>query len=139
MDFAREVADRILFMDEGRIVEKGPPDRLLGSPCEERPRRFLQRILQSWRGELGVLRERVRLLETELAVVRDELEAERRRTRELQQRLRELTGRAARLQEELETARRRLAARTRRLHELEGELAALRERVGPVSGGEREP
>jgi polar amino acid transport system ATP-binding protein len=44
MGFARRVADRVVFMDAGVIVEKGPPDQILGSPQQERTRRFLQRV-----------------------------------------------------------------------------------------------
>jgi ABC-type polar amino acid transport system ATPase subunit len=44
MDFAREVADRVLFMDAGRIVEQGPPQQLFGAPREERTRAFLARV-----------------------------------------------------------------------------------------------
>ncbi|MGH2676735.1 MAG: amino acid ABC transporter ATP-binding protein, partial [Actinomycetota bacterium] len=43
--FAKEVADRILFFDEGRIVEEGPPTKFFSSPREERTRRFLDQIL----------------------------------------------------------------------------------------------
>jgi ABC-type polar amino acid transport system ATPase subunit len=46
MQFAREVGDRVLFMDEGRIVEQGPPSEVLDRPKEERTRRFLRRTLQ---------------------------------------------------------------------------------------------
>jgi ABC-type polar amino acid transport system ATPase subunit len=46
MQFAREVGDRVLFMDEGRIVEQGPPSEVLDRPAEERTRRFLRRTLQ---------------------------------------------------------------------------------------------
>ena len=42
MAFARRVADRVVFMDEGRIVETGPPSDLFGQPREERTRRFLR-------------------------------------------------------------------------------------------------
>ena len=45
-EFAREVGDRVLFMDEGRIVEQGPPSEVLDRPREERTRRFLRRTLQ---------------------------------------------------------------------------------------------
>ena len=41
MGFAREVADRVLFFDEGQIIEEGPPAQVLGNPREERTRRFL--------------------------------------------------------------------------------------------------
>jgi ABC-type polar amino acid transport system ATPase subunit len=43
MQFAREVGDRVVFMDEGRIVEQGPPSDVLDRPKEERTRRFLRR------------------------------------------------------------------------------------------------
>jgi ABC-type polar amino acid transport system ATPase subunit len=46
MQFAREVGDRVVFMDEGRIVEQGHPADVLDSPKEERTRRFLRRTLQ---------------------------------------------------------------------------------------------
>ena len=46
MQFAREVGDRVVFMDEGRIVEQGVPADVLDSPREERTRRFLRRSLQ---------------------------------------------------------------------------------------------
>jgi ABC-type polar amino acid transport system ATPase subunit len=46
MQFAREVGDRVVFMDEGRIVEQGDPSDLLDRPKEERTRRFLRRSLQ---------------------------------------------------------------------------------------------
>jgi len=46
MQFAREVGDRVLFMDEGRIVEQGDPATVLDAPREERTKRFLRRSLQ---------------------------------------------------------------------------------------------
>jgi ABC-type polar amino acid transport system ATPase subunit len=46
MQFAREVGDTLIFMDEGRIVERGKPTEVLDSPREERTRRFLRRTLQ---------------------------------------------------------------------------------------------
>jgi polar amino acid transport system permease protein len=42
--FAREVADRVIFMDEGQIVEQGPPSVVLDNPKQERTRRFLQMV-----------------------------------------------------------------------------------------------
>lgn len=45
MGFAKEVADRILFMDEGKIVEIGGPEQLFGSPKEERTKLFLSKVL----------------------------------------------------------------------------------------------
>jgi ABC-type polar amino acid transport system ATPase subunit len=46
MQFAREVGDRLIFMDEGRIVEEGVPTAVLDSPREERTKRFLRRSVQ---------------------------------------------------------------------------------------------
>ena len=46
MQFAREVGDRLVFMDEGRIVEEGRPVDVLERPQEERTKRFLRRSLQ---------------------------------------------------------------------------------------------
>ncbi len=46
MQFAREVGDRLVFMDEGRIVEEGRPTDVLDDPRDERTRRFLRRTLQ---------------------------------------------------------------------------------------------
>ncbi|MER6333768.1 amino acid ABC transporter ATP-binding protein [Streptomyces sp. NPDC001034] len=43
--FAREVADTVVFMADGRIVEQGPPDAVLGAPREERTRAFLAKVL----------------------------------------------------------------------------------------------
>ncbi|MDO5706522.1 MAG: amino acid ABC transporter ATP-binding protein [Paracoccus sp. (in: a-proteobacteria)] len=45
MGFAREVADRIIFMDHGRIVEEGEPARFFSAPAEARTRAFLDQIL----------------------------------------------------------------------------------------------
>ncbi|QIK73402.1 amino acid ABC transporter ATP-binding protein [Propioniciclava coleopterorum] len=45
MAFAREVADRVIFMDGGVIVEEGDPDQVIGNPQQERTRTFLQRVL----------------------------------------------------------------------------------------------
>jgi polar amino acid transport system ATP-binding protein len=44
MGFARELADRVIFMDGGRIVESGPPERVFEAPREERTRSFLRRV-----------------------------------------------------------------------------------------------
>ncbi|MDQ3778898.1 MAG: amino acid ABC transporter ATP-binding protein [Actinomycetota bacterium] len=46
MQFAREVGDRLVFIDEGRIVEEGVPGEVLSNPTQERTRRFLRRSLQ---------------------------------------------------------------------------------------------
>ena len=45
MSFAREVADRVVFMDGGVIVEDGPPAQVVGDPQHERTRHFLRRVL----------------------------------------------------------------------------------------------
>ena len=45
MAFAREVADRVIFMDDGVVVEQGPPGDVIGNPQHERTRTFLQRVL----------------------------------------------------------------------------------------------
>jgi len=45
MGFARDVADRVIFMDEGRIVEEGTPEGIFSRPQHERTRSFLHRIL----------------------------------------------------------------------------------------------
>ncbi|SEF82709.1 polar amino acid transport system ATP-binding protein [Thermomonospora echinospora] len=45
MGFAREVADRVVFMDGGVIVEEGPPEQVIGDPQEDRTRTFLRRVL----------------------------------------------------------------------------------------------
>jgi ABC-type polar amino acid transport system ATPase subunit len=46
MQFAREVGDRLIFMDEGRIVEEGIPTEVLDRPRQDRTKRFLRRSLQ---------------------------------------------------------------------------------------------
>ena len=45
MGFAREVSSRVVFLDEGRIVEQGPPAQVLGAPQQSRTRKFLARVL----------------------------------------------------------------------------------------------
>ena len=47
MGFAREMADRVVFMDEGVILEEGTPDQIFETPKEERTRIFLKRILRN--------------------------------------------------------------------------------------------
>ena len=46
MGFARQVADRVIFMDHGRIVEEGPPEHFFTNPTEERTKAFLSKILR---------------------------------------------------------------------------------------------
>ena len=45
MGFAREVATRVLFMDEGKIMEQGTPDQIFGSPQNPRTKEFLSKVL----------------------------------------------------------------------------------------------
>jgi polar amino acid transport system ATP-binding protein len=47
MHFAHEAADRILFMEDGVIVEQGPPEEVLDHPRDERTKRFLRRFLET--------------------------------------------------------------------------------------------
>jgi putative amino-acid transport system ATP-binding protein len=44
MQFAREIADRVLFMDGGRVVEEGPPEAIFGAPQDPRLQAFLRRV-----------------------------------------------------------------------------------------------
>lgn len=46
MSFAKDVADRVIFMDDGKIVEEAPPEILFTNPKEQRTKAFLQKILQ---------------------------------------------------------------------------------------------
>jgi polar amino acid transport system ATP-binding protein len=45
MGFARKVANRVVFLDQGKILEVGTPEEVFGRPRQERTRRFLERIL----------------------------------------------------------------------------------------------
>jgi polar amino acid transport system ATP-binding protein len=49
MGFAREVADRVCFLDGGRVLEEGPPEQVLTDPKEARTRQFLRRIIDAGR------------------------------------------------------------------------------------------
>jgi polar amino acid transport system ATP-binding protein len=49
MGFARDIADRVVFLDGGRILEEGPPDTIFSHPENERTRAFLQRIIEAGR------------------------------------------------------------------------------------------
>jgi polar amino acid transport system ATP-binding protein len=49
MGFAREIASRVCFLDEGLILEEGPPEQIFGAPREPRTRQFLQRIVEAGR------------------------------------------------------------------------------------------
>jgi polar amino acid transport system ATP-binding protein len=53
MSFAREVADHVVFVDGGVIVEEGPPDTLIGSPQHPRTRTFLRRVLDPTHAQVG--------------------------------------------------------------------------------------
>jgi polar amino acid transport system ATP-binding protein len=49
MSFARDMADRVCFLDSGRILEQGPPEEIFTAPREERTQQFLQRIIEAKR------------------------------------------------------------------------------------------
>src|SRR5687768_2156842 len=49
MSFAREIADQVCYLHEGRILEQGPPEELPGRPTNERTRQFLQRVTEAGR------------------------------------------------------------------------------------------
>ena len=49
MGFARETADRVCFLDRGRILEQGPPERIFTEPTEPRTQEFLRRIIEAGR------------------------------------------------------------------------------------------
>ena len=49
MGFAKQVADRVAFLDGGRVIESGPPAQVLGDPVEARTRQFLARIIEAGR------------------------------------------------------------------------------------------
>jgi ABC-type polar amino acid transport system ATPase subunit len=47
MGFARSVADRVVFIDQGHIVEEGDPEQVFAAPQHERTRTFLDRVLHA--------------------------------------------------------------------------------------------
>ena len=49
MSFAREVANRVCFLDEGVILEQGPPEQIFTKPANERTQAFLTRIIAAGR------------------------------------------------------------------------------------------
>jgi len=49
MGFARDIATRVCFLDDGVILEQGPPEQMFGSPREPRTQQFLQRIVSAHR------------------------------------------------------------------------------------------
>jgi polar amino acid transport system ATP-binding protein len=49
MSFAREIADRVCFLDDGVILEQGPPEVIFSAPKEPRTQQFLERIVEAGR------------------------------------------------------------------------------------------
>ncbi len=49
MQFAREVSDMVVFLEQGRLLEKGPPEQIFGNPTELRTRQFLKQIIEAGR------------------------------------------------------------------------------------------
>ncbi len=49
MSFARDIADQVCFLDEGSILEQGPPAEIFTAPREPRTQQFLQRIIEARR------------------------------------------------------------------------------------------
>ena len=49
MNFARDIADRVCFLDAGVILEQGPPEQIFSAPREARTQQFLQRIVEAGR------------------------------------------------------------------------------------------
>ena len=49
MGFARDIANRVCFLDEGRILEQGPPAQIFSEPREARTRQFLNSIIEAGR------------------------------------------------------------------------------------------
>jgi polar amino acid transport system ATP-binding protein len=49
MGFARDIANRVCFLDGGQILEEGPPEQMFRSPRAERTQRFLQRVMEAGR------------------------------------------------------------------------------------------
>jgi polar amino acid transport system ATP-binding protein len=49
MQFAREVSDMVVFLEQGRLLEKGPPEQIFGDPKEPRTRQFLKQIIEAGR------------------------------------------------------------------------------------------
>jgi polar amino acid transport system ATP-binding protein len=47
MRFARDTADRVIFMDNGVVLEQGTPDRVFANPVEARTQQFLHRVLDT--------------------------------------------------------------------------------------------
>jgi polar amino acid transport system ATP-binding protein len=49
MSFARDTANRVCFLDEGVILEQGPPEHIFSAPTEPRTQQFLERIIAAGR------------------------------------------------------------------------------------------
>ena len=49
MGFARDIADRVCFLDAGVLLEQGPPEQIFSAPRERRTQQFLQRIIDAGR------------------------------------------------------------------------------------------
>jgi len=49
MGFARDIANRVCFLDKGRVLEQGPPAQIFSEPHEARTRQFLNRIIEAGR------------------------------------------------------------------------------------------
>ena len=49
MGFARDIADRVCFLDQGQLLEEGPPDDIFGNPQQARTRQFLDRVISAGR------------------------------------------------------------------------------------------
>ena len=49
MQFARGVSDMVVFLEQGRLLEKGPPEQIFGNPTEPRTRQFLKQIIEAGR------------------------------------------------------------------------------------------
>jgi polar amino acid transport system ATP-binding protein len=49
MGFARQVADTVAFLDQGVLLEAGPPEQVLGDPVQPRTRQFLSRVIDAGR------------------------------------------------------------------------------------------
>jgi polar amino acid transport system ATP-binding protein len=49
MSFCKEVADKVCFLDGGRILEEGPPERIFSAPEQGRTREFLARVIEAGR------------------------------------------------------------------------------------------
>ncbi len=74
MAFAREVADRVVFMDQGVVVEEGPPNEVLLNPKEERTKTFLRRVKHEAETEAAHEAELARIL-AEAEALESEAEA----------------------------------------------------------------